>query len=293
MKDSSFTAEAIEAASNRTWGHRWTPGGVVEVPFTPIFPYGFGGAGAINSTVDDLSRWVRLHLAGGTFEGKRLVSAENLTATKTPKIAMSDKLAYAMGWVIQETPNGRIVWHNGGTLSYGSYIGTVPEKDIGVIVLTNEQNVGFPDAIGEWVLDRLMGNPVVDHVAARLAAAKAGFAAGEAAFAAPAARRPPPDAASLTGSFDSPSFGPVEVSQADGGLVAVLKATGARLALDPRDGDVFTVKLVPEGRFAAVAADLGPGPVGFVQFLIGKDGKVGRFVLLSGDNGQAYDFVRQ
>ena len=31
-----------------------TPRGPVEVPFTPIFPYGFAGAGAINSTVDDL-----------------------------------------------------------------------------------------------------------------------------------------------------------------------------------------------------------------------------------------------
>ena len=55
-----------------------------------------------------------------------------------------------MGWVIQSTPNGRIVWHNGGTTAFGAYIGTAPDKDVGVIVLTNETNVGFPDAVGEW-----------------------------------------------------------------------------------------------------------------------------------------------
>ena len=81
---------------------------------------------------------------------------------------MSDTFAYAMGWVVQSTPNGRIVWHNGGTSAYGAFIGTAPDKDVGVIVLTNQTNVGFPDAVGEWTLDRLMDNPDVDHVAAKL-----------------------------------------------------------------------------------------------------------------------------
>src|SRR6476620_6663461 len=81
MKESSFTAAAIEAAANHAAGHRWTAQGTVEVPFTPIFPYEFGGAGAINSTVEDLAPWVRLQLSGGTLDGKRVVSTENLAVT--------------------------------------------------------------------------------------------------------------------------------------------------------------------------------------------------------------------
>ena len=38
MTDSSFTADAIEAAADTTAGYRWTAQGTVEVPFTPIFP---------------------------------------------------------------------------------------------------------------------------------------------------------------------------------------------------------------------------------------------------------------
>ena len=34
MKDSTYTAEAIEGAANHANGHRWTPEGTVEVPFT-------------------------------------------------------------------------------------------------------------------------------------------------------------------------------------------------------------------------------------------------------------------
>ena len=40
------------------------------MPFTQIFPYEFDGAGDINSSVDDMSRWVRIQLGRGTFEGR-------------------------------------------------------------------------------------------------------------------------------------------------------------------------------------------------------------------------------
>jgi hypothetical protein len=71
-----------------------------------------------------------------------------------------------------------------------------------------------------------------------------------------------------------------------------LRATGAKLKLEPWDGEVFTAKLLPIGRFAAVAADLGPLPDGFVQFQIDKDAKL-NLLRLSFDDGQAYEFKRE
>ena len=133
-----------------------------------------------------------------------------------------------MGWMLQSTPNGQITWHNGGTTSFGAYVGTLLDKDVGVIVLTNETNVGMPDAVGEWALDRLLGNPEVDHLARRLDAAKAGAAAEFASFTRPAARGPPPPLDGLTGSFADPSFGEVKVARDGEGLVAEITGTGAR-----------------------------------------------------------------
>lgn len=290
MTDSSVTAEAIQAAANRSWGHRWTPEGTVEVPFTPIFPYGFGAAGAINSTVNDLAPWVRLHLADGMFEGKRIVSAENLAVTKTPRTGISDRLAYAMGWVIQSTPNGRIVWHNGGTLSYGAYIGMAPDRDVGVIVLSNEANVGLPDAIGEWVLDRLLGNPEVDHAANKLKAARAAAEAGkqtDAALQSPTLLTP------LAGDYVNDGFGEAKVREEGGGLLLDLLATGAKLKLADRGGHAFEVTLLPEGRFAPLAENLGPESIGLVQFEAGLNGGIAGFTLTAGDHNQRYPFTRR
>jgi CubicO group peptidase (beta-lactamase class C family) len=53
MHDTSFTAEAIENAADHATGHRWTPNGSVEIPFDPIFPYEYGPAGDINSSLED------------------------------------------------------------------------------------------------------------------------------------------------------------------------------------------------------------------------------------------------
>ena len=78
MKESSYTAAAIKAAANHANGYRYSPDESVEVPFAQLFPYDYGGAGDINSTIEDMARWVRLNLGNGAFEAKRLVSPENL-----------------------------------------------------------------------------------------------------------------------------------------------------------------------------------------------------------------------
>jgi CubicO group peptidase (beta-lactamase class C family) len=292
MKDSSLTAEAIEAAANHASGHRWTPEGTVEVPFTPSFPYEFGGAGAINSNVDDMAHWLRLHLGNGDFEGKRLVSAENLDFTRTPKIGVSPTISYAMGWAIRATPNGRIIWHSGSTDAFGAFAGFLPEQDVGVVVLTNESNFGLPDAIGEWLFDRIMDNPAVDNVAMRLDAAMARFETAEKLFAKPVNPRSSPALASLAGDFANPIFGRASVEEEGGAVTVAFEATGAKLKLSPWDGEIFTVSLVPEGRFAAMAANFGPKPLGFVQFQMDLTGKFDQFTFTVED-GQAYLFERE
>jgi CubicO group peptidase (beta-lactamase class C family) len=292
MKETTYSAEAMESAPDHASGYRWSSDGTSEVPFTQIFPYDFDGAGDINSTVEDASRWLRFQLGNGSFEGHRIVSAENLAVTHTPKVALSDKVTYAMGWIVQQTPNGTIIWHNGGTTAFGSYFGMVPEKDVGVVVLTNEANVGFPDAIGRWVIDRILGNPKVDYVADVLRNAKAADAKSVKLFVKPDNPRPFPALTGLAGNFSNPGIGKASLALEGDSLMLTLRAGGARFRLTPWDGSRFTAKLMPLGKFAAVAEDLGPMPNAFVQFQMDKDAKL-NVLRLSFDDGQAYDLTRE
>jgi CubicO group peptidase (beta-lactamase class C family) len=292
MTETSYTAAAIEAEGDHAMGYRWTPEGTVEVPFTQIFPYDYFGAGDINSTIEDMAHWVRLQLGKGSVDGHRLVSEENLAVTRLPRIALSNSASYASGWVVQQTPNGEIVWHNGGTQNFGAYVGLLPEKNAGVIVLTNEENQGLPDAIGRWTLDRILANPEVDDVAIRYQAAVKGYEANRKVFATPANPQPSPAADTLTGTFFNPAFGKVSVAADGRGQIMTFETTGATLKLDAWDGSIFTATFVRSARFAAVAESLGPLPLAFVQLQMDKAGKQNSLRLTFPDN-QSYDFIRK
>jgi CubicO group peptidase (beta-lactamase class C family) len=293
MKDTSCTAEAIVASANHAQGYRWTPNGTIEVTFTQMFPYAFGGAGDINSNVEDMARWTRLQLANGTFEGRRIVSPESLAFTRTPKVAINEKTSYAYGWYDLQTQNGTIIWHDGATNSFGAFVGLLPDRDLGVVVLTNEQNMGLPAVLGIWFLNRILENPDVDLLEDRLKTVTKTFATTEELFARPETPSSPPPLASLAGKFVSPGFGEAEVKADGNALIMDIEASGAKLKLDPWNGDVFVARLVPEGRFADLVENLGPNPLGFVQFEITADGKLDLLRFIYQDNGQSYEFKRE
>jgi len=61
-----------------------------------------GPSGSINSNVIDMAQWLRLQLNRGEYEGRRLISEENLLETWTTQIYITENVGYGMGWMIRE-----------------------------------------------------------------------------------------------------------------------------------------------------------------------------------------------
>ena len=291
MRNSSVTAAVMTVSPDHAEGYVWAPSGSFEVPFTQIFPYDYAGAGDINSTVEDMARWLRLQIADGTLDGHTYVSPAGMAATRTPKVAMSQTQFYALGWVVRRSANGTVIWHNGGTSTFGAFVGFLPDHGAGVVILTNATNVGLPDALGAMVTDKMLANPPLDYLGIVLKQAKAQAAESARMFAPPAAPAAPPPLAPLAGIFTNPAMGRASVSVDGTRLVMALAETGARMVIEPWNGDVFTAAQIAEGRFQDIVANLGPSPQGFVQYQIGEDGTLDRFKLSMAD-GQAYVFER-
>jgi hypothetical protein len=173
---------------------------------------------------------------------------------------------------------------------FGAYVGLQLDKRIGVVVLTNEANVDFPDAVGQWVLDRLLGNPEVDHVGERLKLAKASAEKDAKLWVRPANPRPSLPFGPLAGSFAHPAVGKVSVKQ-EGDELMMEFTTGA-LKLDPWNGEIFTAALVPSGPLAAMAENLGPDPIAFAQFQMDATGAL-NVLRLTVSDGQTYEFRRE
>ena len=120
------------------------------------------GAGAIRSTANDMLTLLAAEL-GYTRSDLAPAMASMLAVRRA---ADSPALEIALGWLVLSTRGGRqIVWHNGGTGGYRSFIGFDPKARVGVVVLSNMfTNVGVDD-IGLHLLDASL--PLFQPPAAR------------------------------------------------------------------------------------------------------------------------------
>jgi CubicO group peptidase (beta-lactamase class C family) len=107
------------------------------------------GAGALRSTVHDLLRFVAAHLGLLPVEGP--LGGALAMAAQSRRPAGNGNLSSGLGWHIHELAGTRIVWHNGGTGGYRSFVGFSAEKKLGVVVLCDTFH--DIDDIGRHLLD--------------------------------------------------------------------------------------------------------------------------------------------
>ncbi|MES2176398.1 MAG: serine hydrolase [Gemmatimonadota bacterium] len=145
-----------------------------------------GGAGAIFSSAHDMAQWIRMHLAGGTYAGKRLLQPATLKEMYTPQTTMradtvaermfptTNFRAYGFGWFLQDY-NGRKLVHHSGSINWTrTHVAMIPAEHIGVVAIANLNTSGLQQALMYRVLDALMGLPARDWSAEYLEVAKRG-----------------------------------------------------------------------------------------------------------------------
>jgi len=111
------------------------------------FPYGISADGGILSNVVDLSKYVLMYLNEGTFNGTEILSKELLREMFKPRIRLRYEIfgeeSYGYGLSIYpQFPIGTLIGHSGSVLVYTAYMGFVPEKNLGVVILANAS--GYP-----------------------------------------------------------------------------------------------------------------------------------------------------
>src|SRR5262245_2344029 len=107
----------------------------------------FAGAGALRSTMHDMIRFARANLdpSGGRLQRVMQQTHEVRHA------AGSASMSIGMGWHIRHMDGRDVVWHNGGTGGYRTWLGFDTSRKTAAIVLTNSalgnDDLGF-DLVG-------------------------------------------------------------------------------------------------------------------------------------------------
>lgn len=274
------TTSVNNLPDNAAWPHNES-GGTLRVLHRGNVD-GAAAAAGLNSSVADLSKWIRLQLGRGTFDGKKIFSSEQSWQMWQPNIMLPISEAasksnptrhfnaYGMGWFLYDYYGRKIINHSGGLDGMLSYTVLIPEENTGFIVLTNSESPAFTIMMSK-IRDVFVGAPKRDwndEAKKQVAANKSADA--EESKKMDAARvvntKPTLALSDYAGTYSSQMYGDVNVAEENGKLVLGLGPAPNFVAdLERWHYDTFQIHWRPSVPYNF--------PRGFVTFTIDKNAR--------------------
>ncbi|MBA2946112.1 serine hydrolase [Streptomyces himalayensis] len=216
-------------------------------------------AGGASSTVRDMAKWLRLQLADGKFGGRQIIDAAALDETHVPHVLSQPPPApagrsgfYGLGWDVGYDSHARLRLSHSGAFDLGAAtsVTMLPSDQLGIVVLTNGQPVGVPEAIAADFFDIAQtGHPTVDWLGfvGRIFQQQEQAERSRTDYSKPPAEpRPARANSAYTGTYTNDFYGPLTVSTEDDALVMQLGPKKMRFRLRHYDGDTFSYETVGE-----------------------------------------------
>lgn len=125
--------------------------------------------GSINSSVIDMSKWLIMQMDSGRFEGSRIVPWKALLQTQSPQFVFprppygnavfpsTHFNAYGLGWFMKDYQGNILINHSGAVDGMVSQTAFLPEKKIGIVILTNSDAHNFITPLMYQMVDAALG----------------------------------------------------------------------------------------------------------------------------------------
>jgi CubicO group peptidase (beta-lactamase class C family) len=164
MMRSSLTFPEMARDGNFANGHRLRPDkSQYSIPLRPEDP--IGPAGAVNSSANEYAKWVMLQLGRGSAGGVRLFSTAQsntmwepaITAGGIPSSPELSRGFYGLGWRIDTYRGMTRVAHGGNLNGFAARVTLLPEKNIGIVALTNLGASPLPGHVSLDMIDMMLG----------------------------------------------------------------------------------------------------------------------------------------
>ena len=220
-------------------------------------------------------------------------SAEMWTPQTILPTGSNDRLAltrthfasYGLGWSLEDIDGYERVSHNGGLPGMVTHVTLIPELNLGVVVLTNQQQAAALEAVSMQIIEAYTNAPRRDWVATSKASlAKREQRMKEADTAsAPAQTWKPTDLNAYVGTFKDPWRGEATIAQQGGSLNLTFSHTHALSGpMEPAGLNLFIVRW----KDRSLNADA------YVRFSTDYSGKVSGFTMqaVSAATDFSFDF---
>ncbi len=125
-------------------------------------------AGAIVSSVNDISKWLMMQLDSGRYQGKQIVPWRAIQRTRDMNTVISSRknpvlpyhyYGYGLGVFMSDYGGKQTFEHTGGADGFVTNTCFVPEENLGIAIFTNNDNQDFFEMLRYQVLDAYLGLP--------------------------------------------------------------------------------------------------------------------------------------
>lgn len=156
----------LPKATNKAVPHTIVDGKLITEPYPNLD--NLAPAGAISTSVNDMSKWISMLLNNGTYMEKNIIPAKAIAATRTPHSILGNGgtlynkghfSLYGLGFELSEYAGRKIVSHTGGVTGFVSAVTLVPEEKLGIAVFTNTDQNDFFYALNQEILDAYLKLP--------------------------------------------------------------------------------------------------------------------------------------
>jgi len=171
MTRSNFSVDGMQKSDDFALPYAVLEDNVIKIPYRNIDE--IGPAGSVNSCVEEMIRYVNLHLNKGKHGDEQLLSETMAQQMQTPQMPMAGTIryeelghnSYGMGLFITTYRGHVLIHHGGGIDGFISLLSFMPQKKIGAMILTNMSgNNPVPTIISRNLYDRLLGLDPIDWV---------------------------------------------------------------------------------------------------------------------------------
>jgi CubicO group peptidase (beta-lactamase class C family) len=157
----------------------WYKERVAKAPFRNLDA--IAPAGAINSNIEDMLKYIQFRMDQGAVGGRQLVSKENEMEMQSPQMATGENedfefQTYGLGLQLATAQGHPLISHAGGIDGFTSSMSWMPRDRIGIMILTNQSGNNWPGIVMLELYDRLLGLPHTDRLPFAQKAKEAGAA---------------------------------------------------------------------------------------------------------------------
>jgi CubicO group peptidase (beta-lactamase class C family) len=227
MTTSTLTIKDLEKSAEPSLGYQLYKDSIIKkMDYYNI--NAMSPAGSINSSVNEMAKWVTAWIYGGKVNGKEIFPAAYMKEAMSSQMIIAAGLPdkekpdiqfanYGFGWFMASYRGHYRVEHGGNIDGFSASTCFFPTDSIGIIVLTNQNGSSVTSIVRNTIADRLLKVKPIDWLADRKAAddkakAAAKEAEGKVSSNKKTGTKPSHDLKDYEGLYSHPGYGTAEIS---------------------------------------------------------------------------------